>query len=94
MEREYEWDTEKSARNLAKHGLSFEAAKDFDWDHASIEEDRKRDYGEVRFIAVGPITNRLHVLVFTWRRNRIRVIGLRKANEREKLRYENTQEAR
>jgi uncharacterized DUF497 family protein len=85
---DYEWDPVKAARNLLKHGVSFETAEGFDWDRATIIEDRRQDYGEPRFIAVGPIEQRLHVLVFTPRGTKIRIIGLRKTNEREKLRYE------
>ncbi|MEX0852744.1 MAG: BrnT family toxin [Bauldia sp.] len=86
--KRYEWDLVKAAGNMIKHGISFEAVNGFDWERASVKEDRRRDYGESRFIAVGLIEGRLHVLVFAHRGDRIRVIGLRKANEREMLRYE------
>ena len=92
MEYEYEWDDGKAARNLAKHSASFESVKDFEWSRASVKEDRRREYGEVRFIAVGYVNGRLHVLVFTRRGVKVRVIGLRKANAREIVRYENSQE--
>jgi uncharacterized protein len=85
---EYEWNPEKATGNIAKHGVPFERVKDFDWSRASIKEDGRRDYGERRYIAVAPIDGRLHVLVFTRRDGRIRVIGLRRANDREKVRYE------
>lgn len=89
----YEWDPVKAEGNVLKHGVSFEAVDGFDWDRATIMEDRRQDYDEPRFIAVGAIEHRLHVLVFTPRGARIRVISLRKANEREKLRHERPQEA-
>lgn len=89
---DYEWDPEKAAGNAGKHGVAFTQVDGFDWDKASVKEDRRWDYGEARLIAVGPIGDRLHVLVFTRRGNRIRVIGLRKANEREKLRYERSKQ--
>lgn len=85
---EYEWDPKKAAQNAIKHGVPFERVRAFEWDRARIMEDRRRDYGETRFIAVGPIEERLHVLVFTARGEKVRVIGLRRANERERLRYE------
>jgi uncharacterized DUF497 family protein len=50
---------------------------------AFIVEDRRRDYGERRYQAMGPIAGRLHVLVFTPRAGAIHVISLRKANDRE-----------
>ncbi|BCX88482.1 conserved hypothetical protein [Methylomarinovum tepidoasis] len=84
---EYEWDDNKAATNLRNHGVTFEAVMDFDWEAATILEDDRRDYGEHRFIAYGPIGDRLHCLVFTLRGRRIRVISLRKANSREVRRY-------
>lgn len=65
---EYEWDPEKAASNFVKHGVAFEDAEAFDWNQASVKEDRRQQYGEPRFVAVGPIGGRLHVLVFTSKR--------------------------
>lgn len=84
---EYEWDDNKASRNLRCHGVSFESVKDFAWDEATIFEDRRKDYSESRWVAYGPIGNRLHCLVFTVRCERIRIISLRKANSREVKRY-------
>jgi uncharacterized protein len=84
----YEWDENKCAANLAKHGVDFAIVEDFEWDTASVEPDTRKDYGEPRFIATGYIGTHLYVLVFTPRKGRIRVIGLRKANPREVKRYE------
>ncbi len=52
--------------------------------------DTRTDYGEPRFIAVGPIAaldNRLFVVVYTWRGANRRIISFRKANDREARRY-------
>lgn len=84
----YEWDEAKCAANLAKHGVDFARAEDFAWHAALIIPDARRDYGEPRFIAIGFINDRLHVLVFTPRGEAIRIIGLRKANDREVALYE------
>ncbi|MDN3521526.1 BrnT family toxin [Halomonas ramblicola] len=85
---EITFDPEKSAANMASRGLSFELAVDFDWSSALVVEDRRQDYGEARFQALGLIGDRLHVLVFTPRPGSVRVISLRKANKREVRRYE------
>jgi len=45
--------------------------------------DARRDYGEVRRVALGYLDNRLHVLCFTDTAEGIRVISLRRANARE-----------
>jgi uncharacterized protein len=85
---EYEWDAEKAAANIAKHGVPFERVAQFEWDEAQIEEDDRRPYGERRFYALGMIEGRIHALIFTRRGEAVRVISLRKANDRERRRYE------
>ena len=57
---------------------------------STVVEDTRRDYGERRYIAYGPIEGRLHVLCFTWRGENLRAIGLRKANKQERKRYDRT----
>jgi uncharacterized DUF497 family protein len=61
---------------------------DFDWSSALIVEDMRKDYGEPRYQALGLIEDRLHMLVYTPRTDRIHIISLCKANDREIRRYE------
>lgn len=85
-----EFDPVKDRDNQLKHDLPLGAAALL-FDGAYIEEeDRRRDYGETRFIATGPIQqfgNRVFVVVYTWRDNMRRIISFRKANEREIRKY-------
>ena len=85
---EYEWDEGKRLRNLAKHGIDFTAAAELAWDSVVLEPDLRRDCGELRLRAQGLIGGRLHILVFTRRGPRVRVISLRKASRKEKAEYE------
>ncbi len=85
---EIEFDPEKNDRNVRERGISFDQARDFEWDGALVWRDTRRDYSEERFIALGLIGERLHSLVFTVRGDAVRIISLRKANRREELRYE------
>jgi len=87
---EYEWNKLKRQANSAKHGVDFSLAEGFDWETAQIEGDFRFEYGETRFTAFGRIEERLFVLVFTKRNNIVRIIGLRKANQREVAKYEKT----
>lgn len=82
---EIEFDPTKDAANLAKHGVSLRAATDFNWDTAFEREDNRFDYGEVRFVAMGLIGDRLHVLAFTedTHENAVRAISLRPAEKHE-----------
>lgn len=88
---EVEWDQDKAERNIAKHRVAFEAIVAFAFETALVWEDDRKNYGEVRMVALGFIEGRLHHLTYTMRRNVLRVISLRKANDREINHYvENT----
>lgn len=80
----WDWDEEKRRATLISRGLDFAVITGFDLGAAQIDTDLRRDYGEARFKAVGLIAGRLHVVVFTPRGDRFRLISLRKANAREK----------
>ena len=85
---DFEWDDEKAARNLARHGVDFEAARlAFDDPFAVVREDRRRDYGEDRYILLGMVENHLLAVVHTQRDARIRIISARLAEPRERRRY-------
>lgn len=84
---EFEWDEAKARANLDQHDVSFDDAHQFDWSRAQIFSDDRFDYGEDRAQARGCIDGRLHVLVFTLRNGRMRIISLGKANMRERRRY-------
>ena len=83
-----EFDGEKDRANCEKHGVSLAAAAEMDFDAAQVVADLRRDYSESRWWAIGPIGSRLHVLAFTMRGDVLRAISLRKANARERKRYE------
>ena len=84
-----EFDPAKDEINRAKHGISLQAAMDFDWDTALEREDDRFDYGEVRFVAIGLIDARLYVMVFTEGSDDdfVRVISLRPAEKHETRYY-------
>lgn len=86
----YEWDENKRVANCAKHGVDFNDAERFDWLSAVEARDDRSHHGEERFVALGFIDKRLHVLIYTARSQKIRLISLRRANKREKEFYEKT----
>ena len=63
-------------------------AENFAWDTAVETIDDRFDYGEERWVTLGMIRFRLHVLVYTQRASVIRIISLRKANGRERKFYD------
>lgn len=86
-----DYDPTKNATNIRDRQLSFECARDFEFSSALIGVDERHDYGETRYVAIGYLDGRLHVLCFTETENGIRVISFRKANYREAKRYVNAQ---
>ena len=84
------FDAAKNDRNIAERGLSFEVVARFDFSTAVVQVDDRKIYTEVRYVAVGLLGVRLHVLCFTPIDEGIRVISFRKANSREIKAYEQT----
>lgn len=80
---DFEWDEEKRARNLRKHGFDFiDADKVFDGPTVTIVDDRDA-YGEERFIAFGLLEGRVVAVVYAEMADTIRVISIRKATKHE-----------
>lgn len=82
------FDPAKNARNIRERGLSFERAAELEWQTANIREVTRPQHRERRFRAWGLIGGRLYVLIFTLRDGGIRVISFRKANKRERRKYD------
>ena len=81
------YDPAKNQRNIRDRGLSFESAAEFDFEGALYSVDERHAYGETRYIAIGMVGVRLHLLCFAGASEGIRVISFRKANPREVSRY-------
>jgi uncharacterized DUF497 family protein len=88
----FTWDENKGAANLRKHGVDFLIVEQFEFDTAIVVIDDRKDYGEIRYRALGMIGARLHALVFTARGGQTGVISLRRANARERQNYAEAQE--
>jgi uncharacterized protein len=85
------FDPGKNERNIRDRDLSFELAAEFEFEDAHIQADLRHEYGEARFVALGRLRGRLHVLCFTETTDGIRIISFRKANDREVMRYAKVQ---
>jgi uncharacterized DUF497 family protein len=53
-----------------------------------VAEDARRDYGEPRFRVLGVVDGRILFVVYTWRGGVCRLISARKADARERRRYQ------
>ncbi len=84
-----EWDADKAAQNLKKHGVSFEDAELIFYDVGRIEAyDGREDYGEDRWATIGLAHSAVLYVVYTVRHeDTIRFISARKANADERKQY-------
>ena len=93
MQTRFEWDPTKAANNLRKHGVSFQtAARVFTDPYALVELDRLEN-GEERWQTIGVVEGVLMLMVAHIGREQddievIRIISARRADRRERRRYE------
>ena len=84
----FQWDDRKAASNYAKHGVTFEAARDVFKDAFAIEEiDDREIYGEERCVLIGMASGRPLAVVYTMRGERVRLISARGAEPYEQREY-------
>lgn len=86
----FEWDAEKAAANLKKHGISFEEAESVFADSFGLEElDEEHSQEETRWVLIGLSSSlRVLVTVYTERGSKIRLISSRKADAKERKAYQ------
>ena len=87
MHADFEWDDEKAASNLAKHGVSFDEAALAMKDALSLDFEDAVEPANVVTLATSPIGRILYV-VWTESSQRIRIISARLASRQERQRYE------
>lgn len=84
---QFEWDEDKAALNLKKHGVRFETAARVFEDEDRIEfYDSAHSTEEDRYNTSGMVDSVLFV-VYTERKNRVRLISARPANSKERRLY-------
>ncbi len=83
----FEWNDEKSRKNMSKHGIDFDTAKAL-WDDPNRVEIHAPHPIENRNILVGKIWKKLWASIFTTRGNAIRIISVRRARKKESILYE------
>jgi uncharacterized DUF497 family protein len=82
------WSARKQAINIAKHNVDFvDVLAGFSDPSRNIKEDKRHDYGEVRYNMLTDIDGRIYHVTFTARGDLVWLISARKANKREQRRY-------
>jgi hypothetical protein len=87
---QFEWDPDKAAWNLARHGVSFEEASTIFGDPlAATILDADHSMDEERWLSTGRSDrDRLIIVWHTDRGGRVRIIGARMATPNERRIYE------
>ena len=79
---EFEFDSKKSQSNKKKHGIDFYQAQAL-WDDSDLIEIPARTSGEPRFLVIGKISGEPWSAVITYRREKIRIISVRRSRKEE-----------
>ncbi len=86
---DYQWDPEKAASNLGKHGVDFADAVGVFEDEWALTIKEEYVEGEQRFATVGTdFLERVLVVIYTHRGGEIRLISARRAIRKERRTYE------
>lgn len=90
-----EWDDDKAAANLQKHGVGFpEASEVLEAGYVIVEPDTVHAQEEPRWIATGfSRRGRVLLVMYALRASRARIISARKASPAERRDYESQFEA-
>jgi uncharacterized protein len=81
----FEWDENKQATNVRKHGIDFrQAANALERPHVEMPSDKQ---GEVRTLAICPDSQRLIAVIYTMRGQIYRIISARPAKKHERRTY-------
>jgi len=83
----FEFDKNKSALNLNKHGIDFITAQEL-WNDPDLIEIKATSDSEARFLLVGRIKGKHWSAVITYRENKIRIISVRRSRKSEVELYE------
>ncbi|MEN8253679.1 MAG: BrnT family toxin [Patescibacteria group bacterium] len=86
---EFDWDLGNRSKNSEKHGITASESEEIFLDEKSvIIRDIKHSQQEDRFMVIGQtFFKELLFVVFTLRKNKIRIVSARKANKNEKNAY-------
>ena len=84
---EFEFDPNKNKKNKEKHGIDFNEAQKL-WEDPDRIEIPVKYLDEPRYLLIGKINDKHWAAIFTYRKNKIRLISVRRARKNEKEIYE------
>lgn len=83
----FEFDSQKSKSNKAKHGIDFDEAQ-YIWQDPDFIEVQAKSDDEPRYLVIGKIAEKHWSAVITYRDQSIRIISVRRSREAEVAIYE------
>ena len=83
----FEFDADKSAANLEKHGIDFVQAQTI-WKDADYIEIPLKTADEMRFLVIGMIEGKIWSGIITYRGESVRIISVRRSRKEEIAIYE------
>jgi len=84
---EFEFDESKSRTNKARHGIDFVEAQAL-WEDRDLLEIPAKTEDEPRAVVIGKIGEKHWSAIITWRKDRIRIISVRRSRTEERELYE------
>lgn len=84
---DFEYHIKKSQANLLKHGIDFNMAKTL-WDDPNRLQIPAKNIDEPRYMIIGMINKQHWSAIVTFRKQRIRLISVRRSRKEEVLLYE------
>lgn len=91
--KSFQWDKWNIDKSYEKHKITANESEEIFLDeNLQVIKDVKHSQKEARFIAIGKTSeNKILFAVFTLRKIKIRIISVRKANKKERSKYEKAQ---
>lgn len=84
----FDWDRANIRKNWERHRVAFDECEEVFFHDPVLAPDAEHSAGEARYFAYGrTVRSRLLTVVFTVRRNHIRVISARDMHRKERERY-------
>ena len=84
---EFEFDESKSRTNKDRHGIDFVEAQAL-WEDMDLLEVPAKTEDEPRAVVIGKIGEKHWSAIITWRKDRIRIISVRRSRTEERELYE------
>ena len=86
LEMQFEWDPDKRQAKIEKHGIDFIIVRELFTRPLVFERSNRGN--ETRWKVTGSLKGRFITVIFTLRKDRIRIISARRARENEQKTYE------